>query len=799
MRARSQLECFPVLQAVSLPAHLRIVTERNKIMLKLELDRAGKLKRRMSVRTGLARKPRGRRMAVAILALAIGMTAVMAQTTAQAAAQTAAPTTAQPAAPATAKAPAQSTAQNTTKSSAKTATQNAAQNAAQTNAKTATQNAAQNTVQNATQLDRDAVLGHLNAVISWYRDATSKIQTGGLPSDAIYQDNAQSLAAEAVRLAFESARAEAKLISADKSAATSEAQPSGAQPSGAQTSGGQQSGAQSPAGAAQPEKFSQMVARLTAQIAEAQTRIDALDKQIASASGKKKDSLVSQRQNLQGAIELDKAMEEDVQKMAAFSESNYESSAKGLEGSINDLARSIPEVLGTSSAKGTATKPVTAQVAQPQPQPQARSGSSEGLIGEALGVYSEMRSIHEIDKRVNETAQLRAQVTELQKPLRANLIAIVHRGRDLANLPDTSGNPQLAQPAQPAAPPATGAASQSPTSPQEYQAITDDFKELSSALIPLSQEIVVLDESRSNFFEWRRSVVNESGGAVRALLTRVVILAIALGLVLALSDVWRRLTFRYIREPRRRHQFLIMRRFVIGFLIGVVFILGFVSEFSSLATFAGFVTAGIAVGLQGVLISVAAYFFVVGRYGISVGDRISIAGVTGDVVDIGLVRMYLLEMAGTGIDLYPTGRVVVFANSVLFQAGTPLYKQIPGADYSWHEVVVALAPDANLKLVQEKILGAVNSVYAQYREAIEQQYSRIERGVEIQLQMPSPEGRLQFADVGLEFTVRYPVEIRKAPEIDDKVTEKLLEALAGEANLKAAVSGIPKIRAAIRG
>src|ERR1700735_3847756 len=268
-------------------------------MLKLELDRAGKLKRRMSVRTGLARKPRGRRMAVAILALAIGMTAVMAQTTAQTTAptpaQTPAKTTAQAPAQTTAKAAAQSTAQNTTKSSAKTATQNAAQNAAQTNAKTATQNAAQNTVQNATQLDRDAVLGNLNAVISWYRDATSKIQTGGLPSDAIYQENAQSLAAEAVRLAFESARAEAKLISsADKSAATSGAQPSGAQASGAQasgaqapgaqTSGGQQSGAQSPAGAAQPEKFSQMLARLTAQIAEAQTRIDALDKQIASAS-----------------------------------------------------------------------------------------------------------------------------------------------------------------------------------------------------------------------------------------------------------------------------------------------------------------------------------------------------------------------------------------------------------------------------------------------------------------------------------------------------------------------------------
>lgn len=719
-------------------------------MLKFERDRTGKLQRRVPRKGALARKHRGRRAVVAILALlAVGMTAVMARTTAQTPAQT----------------------------TAKTAAQNAAQTTPTPAAPTTAQST-QTTVQNAAHLDRDAVLGHLNAAIGWYRDATSKLQTVGLPSDAIYQDNAQSLAADVVRLAFESARAEAKLISAaDKSAVTNEAQPSGAQPS---------------AGAAQPEKYSQMLARLTAQIGEAQTRIDALDKQITSAPGSKKANLISQRQNLQGAIELDKAMEEVVQKMATFAENTYESSAKGLEGSINDLARSIPEVSGISGAQGPSTRPATPQVAQLP----ARSETSEGLIGEAMSVYAEMRSIHEIDKRVKETAQLRAQVAELQKPLRANLIATVHRGRDLANLPDSSGTPQAAQPA---TPPATGAAVQPPTSPQEYQAITDNFKQLSSALIPLSQEIVVLDESRTNFLEWRRSVVNESGGAVRSLLTRVVILAIALGLVFALSEVWRRLTFRYIRDPRRRHQFLIMRRFVIGFLIGLVFILGFVSEFSSLATFAGFVTAGIAVGLQGVLLSVAAYFFVVGRYGISVGDRISIAGVTGDVVDIGLVRLSLLEMAGTGIDLYPTGRVVVFANSVLFQAGTPLYKQIPGADYSWHEVVVALAPDANLKLVQDKVLGAVNSVYGQYRAAIERQYSEIERVVEIQLQMPSPEGRLQFADVGLEFTVRYPVEIRRAAEIDDNVTQKLLEALAGEPNLKAAVSGIPKIRAAVKG
>src|SRR5256885_16120849 len=66
--------------------------------------------------------------------------------------------------------------------------------------------------QTAPQLNRDAILNHLNAIITWYRDSTDKVHAVGLPSDAIYEDNARNLAAEAGRLAFQSARAEAKLI-----------------------------------------------------------------------------------------------------------------------------------------------------------------------------------------------------------------------------------------------------------------------------------------------------------------------------------------------------------------------------------------------------------------------------------------------------------------------------------------------------------------------------------------------------------------------------------------------------------
>jgi hypothetical protein len=61
---------------------------------------------------------------------------------------------------------------------------------------------------------------------------------------------------------------------------------------------------------------------------------------------------------------------------------------------------------------------------------------------------------------------------------------------------------------------------------------------------------------------------------------------------------------------------------------------------------------------------------------------------------------------------------------------------------------------------------------------------------------PKPEGRLRFVDAGLELVVRYPVEVRRAAEIDDRVTRQLLEAIEREPKLRIVASATPRIQAA---
>jgi small-conductance mechanosensitive channel len=588
----------------------------------------------------------------------------------------------------------------------------------------------------------DAILAHLNATINWYKNLTTRVTPGTEPSDAIYQNNAKTFGAQVVRLAFQSAQAQANFESQSNGGGASEKKPEGPAPSG------------------DLQKYTQMENDVSQRISADEAQIAALKQPTKKKRG---EDVQAEEQSLEGKLELDKATLDAVRQMKNFVENtNLESS--GLKGSINELARSVPEVFSTTT--NTATNTVT-----PAPVAKQPTVTRTGLLGQLMTLYDEMQSIHSIEQLIDQGEGIRKIATDLKVPLRNELSATLQKNKDLSS--------------------ATG------VTKEQYDALTARFKGLSSAMVPLSEEILVLDQSKSNLTLWSKAHAGESRSTLISILTRVALILLAAGAILALGEVWRRLTFRYIHEPRRRRQFLLLRRFVMGFLISLVIILGFASEFSSLATFAGFVTAGIAVGLQTILLSVAAYFFVIGRYGISVGDRVSVAGVTGDVIDVGLVRFYLMEFASTGADFYPTGRIVVFSNAVLFQATTPLFKQLPGTRYTWHEVVLPLAAKADYDSVQKALNEAVDPIYKQFD--LDRLWHRSTFDpIDISINPPAPEHRVQFSESGPELVARYPVDLNRAAEIDDKITRALIEAIHRDEKLANSVSGSPRIRAAIK-
>jgi small-conductance mechanosensitive channel len=599
--------------------------------------------------------------------------------------------------------------------------------------------------------ESNLILSHLNQAISWYRQVAALDITAGQPSDTLYLQNARSSAAQALQLAFQSASAEAVLLAQKKKNAADNAASSSESPSTDQ----------------QPN-LAKATADTAKRVADTQSQIATLNEQIAKANSKTRQALISQRDALQGELDLDKTIQDALQKIATVA--NNETTGSGLAVQIAQLKQSVPEVFAS------------AKTDSPTPAMQSSKGniaSSSGLFGQTSILFGQMRDMHDIDTLMSETVKLRDTAEKLDAPLKESLKTMFQQGRDIVNRPDTP------DPAQTAA------------THHDFEVLTKQFKQAADAAVPLRQEIIVLDQTHGELVEWRNSINAEYKRALRWLLLRVGGILLALAFVFGLGLLWRNATYRYIKDARRRRQLTLIRRFVIGFLMAIIVISGFISEFSSLATFAGFLTAGIAVALQTVILSLAAYFFLVGRYGVRIGDRLTVSGVTGDVVEIGLVRLYLMELAGTGIDLYPTGRVVVFSNSVMFQT-TPFFKQLPGTAYAWHEVAIMLAPGADTAKVEQSVLDTVTSVYSEYQHSIDRQHALVERILDAPVAAPVPKAQLHFIDAGLELTVRFPVEIPRAAEIDDTVTRKLIEEITGSEELKKAVMGSPTLRAPIR-
>ncbi|MBV9182743.1 MAG: mechanosensitive ion channel [Acidobacteria bacterium] len=266
-------------------------------------------------------------------------------------------------------------------------------------------------------------------------------------------------------------------------------------------------------------------------------------------------------------------------------------------------------------------------------------------------------------------------------------------------------------------------------------------------------------------------------------------MAILISLVFIVGEIWRRTTFRYVHDLRRRYQFLLLRRVVLWIAIVVIIILTFASQLGSAVTFAGLITAGVAVALQNVILSVVAYFFLIGKYGIRIGDRVQISGVSGEVVDLGLVRIHLMELSGQS-EPQPTGRIVAFSNSIVFQPTAGVFKQIPGTNFAWHEIRLTLAADSDYHTAKSRITEAVDRVFQHSQQSMEEQ-RRMMESLAVSRTELHPKVRLSYTSVGIEALVRFPVELGKASEIDDELMKELISHLEQDPPLKLLRTEVP--------
>lgn len=603
--------------------------------------------------------------------------------------------------------------------------------------------------------DRSDILQFLDQTINWYRQIDVERQIAAEPDDVIAVNDDRPLADQIVGCAFDFARAEADFA-------------------------GQMSGksnqAQNPEDA-RYQSLIQLAAKLDQQVQQSQSELQADRQKLEAATGKKRRELEATIAELQSEIDLANARRDIIRKMADFvgSASSSGLGTGSLRGQIDALARTVsPEVSG--SANVAASTSATSQPSRPAPAVSASKPEPTGIWGLSADLFSLSGKVQTISDRIKATDSLANANKQLHDPLIARLTDFTKQGDTIAQQADTADANTLAQ------------------QKKELDSLTAQFKQLSAAVLPLSKQSILSDLYKRNLMNWQATVKSRYRSDLRGLLVRLLLLAVALGVVLGAAELWRRAIFRYVHDARRRYQFLLIRKIVMWFSIGMVVAFAFASQLGSVATFAGLITAGVAVALQNVILSVAGYFFLIGKFGIRVGDRVQIAGVTGEVVEVGLVRLHLMELSSTGSEI-PTGRVVAFSNSIVFQPGSGLFKQIPGTNFMWHEITVTLPSDSDYHQVEKNLAEVVGKVFADYKDDIEGQRRQMERTLGYTSAGEfRPRTRLLFTGSGLEAVIRYPVTLQNATEIDDRITREVLDALGKDNQQKPTGQSTPTLK-----
>ena len=108
----------------------------------------------------------------------------------------------------------------------------------------------------------------------------------------------------------------------------------------------------------------------------------------------------------------------------------------------------------------------------------------------------------------------------------------------------------------------------------------------------------------------------------------------------------------------------------------------------TLATYLELVSAGTAIALRDPIADWFSWIFIGWRSPSVIGDRVSIGGQTGDVIDIGMSTLSLLETAEEESGEQATGRIAHVPNGKVFTE--PLANVTQGLSYMWNEIPVTV-------------------------------------------------------------------------------------------------------------
>lgn len=173
----------------------------------------------------------------------------------------------------------------------------------------------------------------------------------------------------------------------------------------------------------------------------------------------------------------------------------------------------------------------------------------------------------------------------------------------------------------------------------------------------------------------------------------------------------------------------------------------------------GLFSAGVAITLQELFLSIAGsiYIFVVKVY--KPGDRIEINGIKGDVIDVDSMYTTMMEIGEwVSSDNY-SGRIVKLSNAFVFKGAIYNYSQ--DFPFIWDEFNLPIRYGSDIDIAKSIVIKIASETLSEYTRASKLQWETIVNKYYIEDAQIDPTLAIALTDNWIQFNLRYIVDYKK--------------------------------------
>lgn len=245
-------------------------------------------------------------------------------------------------------------------------------------------------------------------------------------------------------------------------------------------------------------------------------------------------------------------------------------------------------------------------------------------------------------------------------------------------------------------------------------------------------------------------------------------------LVLALAvRLGHRVALRYLTVPQtaRRARGLVT---FLGYLLAIGLVASiFREKLGGLTLAFGVAGAGIAFALQEVIASVGGWVAISFGTVYKIGDRVEVAGIRGDVIEVGLLRTTLMEMGEWVRGDQYTGRIVRVSNSAVLKEA--VYNYSADFPFLWEEIQLPIKYGSDHDLAWSILEDAAEELLGDYARQAEHTWNQIIKRYALEPMSVRPRVTMMLNDNWIELTLRYVTDYRRRRTTKSALFKRLLD------------------------